>query len=191
MLNVVLFGPPGSGKGTQSEGIIKKYGLAHISTGDILRHEIKEGTELGKTAAEYINRGELVPDALIIEMLENKIDSLANPNGVIFDGFPRTVEQAKALKMMLSGRGQVVDVMINLEVDQEELIARLLKRGETSGRSDDNLETIQKRINVYECQTAPVIDFYKAEGSYRGICGTGTIEEIFERISEALDPCLA
>lgn len=191
MLNVVLFGPPGSGKGTQSEGIINKYRLAHISTGDILRHEIKTGTELGKTASEYINRGELVPDALIIEMLENKIDSLANPNGVIFDGFPRTVAQATALKEMLSGRGQVVDIMINLEVDQEELIARLLKRGETSGRSDDNLETIQKRINVYECQTAPVIDFYKAEGSYRGICGTGTIEEIFERISEALDPCLA
>jgi adenylate kinase len=187
MLNVVIFGPPGSGKGTQSEKIIEKYGLAHISTGDILRQEIKNGSDLGKTAKSFIDKGELVPDSTIIGMLEKKIESLSSSNGVIFDGFPRTVDQAAALKKMLSNRGEDVNVMLNLEVNREELIDRLLKRGELSGRSDDNLETIEKRINVYNQQTAPVIDFYKAEGSYRSIKGTGDIEEIFERICEAIN----
>ena len=172
MLNIVIFGPPGSGKGTQSEAIIEKYGLSHISTGEILRAEIKAGSDIGIIAASYIDRGN-------------------NSVGVIFDGFPRTVAQARALKEMLARRNQTIEVMLNLEVNKEELIARLLKRGETSGRSDDNLETITKRIEVYERDTAPVIDFYKAEGLYRGVCGVGSVDRIFERISEALDICIA
>ena len=191
MLNVVIFGPPGSGKGTQSEQIIDYFGLGHISTGDILRAEIKEGTELGKIAASFIDRGELVPDSTIIGMLENKLNFLNSSKGVIFDGFPRTVAQAQALKEMLAKRGERIDVMLNLEVERQELIARLLKRGETSGRSDDNLETIEKRIAVYEAQTAPVMDFYKAEGSYHGIQGVGSVAEIFERIKEAISACAA
>lgn len=191
MLNVVIFGPPGSGKGTQSEQIIDYFGLGHISTGDILRAEIKEGTELGKIAASFIDRGELVPDSAIIGMLENKLNTLKSSKGVIFDGFPRTVAQAQALKEMLAKRGESIDVMLNLEVERQELIARLLKRGETSGRSDDNLETIEKRIAVYEAQTAPVMDFYKAEGSYHGIQGVGSVAEIFERIKEAISACAA
>ena len=191
MLNVVIFGPPGSGKGTQSEQIIDYFGLGHISTGDILRAEIKEGTELGKIAASFIDRGELVPDSTIIGMLENKLNTLKSSKGVIFDGFPRTVAQAQALKEMLAKRGERIDVMLNLEVERQELIARLLKRGETSGRSDDNLETIEKRIAVYEAQTAPVMDFYKAEGSYHGIQGVGSVAEIFERIKEAISACAA
>lgn len=191
MLNVVIFGPPGSGKGTQSEQIIDYFGLGHISTGEILRAEIKADTELGKIAASFIDRGELVPDATIIGMLENKLNFLNSSKGVIFDGFPRTVAQAQALKEMLAKRGERIDVMLNLEVERQELIARLLKRGETSGRSDDNLETIEKRIAVYEAQTAPVMDFYKAEGSYHGIQGVGSVAEIFERIKEAISACAA
>lgn len=191
MLNVVIFGPPGSGKGTQSEQIIDYFELGHISTGEILRAEIKADTELGKIAASFIDRGELVPDATIIGMLENKLNFLNSSKGVIFDGFPRTVAQAQALKEMLAKRGERIDVMLNLEVERQELIARLLKRGETSGRSDDNLETIEKRIAVYEAQTAPVMDFYKAEGSYHGIQGVGSVAEIFERIKEAISACAA
>ncbi|MGQ1945847.1 adenylate kinase [Geofilum sp. OHC36d9] len=187
MLNVIIFGPPGSGKGTQSEKIIAKFGLAHISTGDILRAEIKAESKLGKEAAQFINRGELVPDATIIGMLENKLNGLTDAKGVIFDGFPRTVAQAEALKEMLQKRGEDISVMLNLEVNREELISRLLKRGETSGRSDDNLETIEKRIKVYEEQTSPVIGFYKTEGTYKGIKGVGTIDEIFDRISNAIE----
>src|SRR5690554_931220 len=191
MINVVIFGPPGSGKGTQSEQIIDYFELGHISTGEILRAEIKADTELGKIAASFIDRGELVPDATIIGMLENKLNFLNSSKGVIFDGFPRTVAQAQALKEMLAKRGERIDVMLNLEVERQELIARLLKRGETSGRSDDNLETIEKRIAVYEAQTAPVMDFYKAEGSYHGIQGVGSVAEIFERIKEAISACAA
>lgn len=187
MLNVVIFGPPGSGKGTQSENIIKKYGLAHISTGDILRKEITENTQLGVLAKSYIDKGELVPDDVIIDMLDNKLDKLGKVAGVIFDGFPRTVDQAIALKNMLASYKTDVSVMVNLEVPKQELIDRLLLRGETSGRSDDNLETIEKRINVYEQQTKPVIEYYKQEKKYASIEGVGSIEEIFNRISTAID----
>ncbi|PWD99377.1 adenylate kinase [Marinilabilia rubra] len=187
MLNIVIFGPPGSGKGTQSEKIIEKYGLAHISTGEILRKEIKEGSDLGKIAQSFIDKGELIPDVTIIEILEKKLESLSNTKGVIFDGFPRTVDQAVALKKVLQKHGENVDIMLNLEVDREELIQRLLKRGKVSGRSDDNLETIQKRIRVYEERTCPVIEFYKKEGTYAPIRGVGEIDEIFQRISEAID----
>jgi adenylate kinase len=187
MLHVVIFGPPGSGKGTQSERIIEKFGLAHISTGDILRQEIKNESELGRQAKAIIDRGELVPDNTIIGMLEKKMKSLTDAKGVIFDGFPRTVEQAKALKQMLMKRSEDVDVMLNLEVTREELIDRLLKRGQLSGRTDDNLETIEKRINVYEQQTSPVIDFYKNEGTYRPFEGAGDIDAIFIRIRDAIN----
>ncbi len=187
MLNIVIFGPPGSGKGTQSEKITEKYGLAHISTGDILRQEIKDQSELGKIAKSYIDKGELVPDEIIINMLDKKLESLKDSNGVIFDGFPRTVPQASALKKMLKKKGQDVNIMLNLEVNREELIDRLIKRGELSGRSDDNPETIEKRINVYDQQTAPVIDFYKQEGTFHAIEGVGGIDNIFARICKAID----
>jgi adenylate kinase len=187
MLNLVIFGPPGSGKGTQSEKIINRYDLAHISTGDILRKEINDGSDLGNTAKSFIDKGELVPDETIIGMLEKKLESLTNAKGVIFDGFPRTVDQAAALKKMLQKRGDDVQIMLNLEVDRQELIDRLLKRGEVSGRSDDNLETIEKRISVYEQQTAPVIDFYKKENTYQPIKGVGDIDDIFKHITDAID----
>lgn len=187
MLNIVIFGPPGSGKGTQSEKIIEKYGLGHISTGDVLRKEMSDGTELGKEAKGFIEKGELVPDAVIIGMLASTLDGLGETSGVIFDGFPRTTAQASALKEMLQERGTDVSVMLSLEVPKEELIDRLLLRGKTSGRSDDNLETITKRIEVYNEQTAPVIDFYKGEDSHVSIEGVGDIDEIFGRISSAVD----
>ncbi len=187
MLNIVIFGAPGSGKGTQSELIIKEYGLDHISTGDVLRGEIKAGTELGRTAAGYIEKGQLVPDELIIDMLANVLDSKKNSKGVIFDGFPRTIPQAKALKAMLNERGTDVTVMLNLEVAEEELINRLLERGKVSGRSDDNLETIKSRLEVYHTQTAPLAEYYMQEGKHVAVKGMGTIEEIFNCIKEAVE----
>lgn len=179
MKYLVLFGPPGSGKGTQSENIIEKYAYGHISTGDVLRAEMANNTELGKVAKDFIEKGQLVPDSLIIDMLAKTLDGFTEANGIIFDGFPRTTAQAVALKEMLKARGGDVSVMLNLIVKEEELVQRLLKRGETSGRSDDNMETIQKRIDTYNSQTAPVIDFYKSEGKLANIEGVGTIEGIF------------
>ncbi|MDR1914575.1 MAG: adenylate kinase [Clostridiales bacterium] len=189
MLNVVIFGAPGSGKGTQSELIMKEFGLDHISTGEVLRSEIKNETDLGKIAAGYIDKGQLVPDALIIDILSCVLDSKQNAKGVIFDGFPRTIPQAQALKKMLNERGTDVAVMLNLEVEENELIDRLLARGKLSGRSDDNLETIQLRLDVYHSQTAPLIVHYKQEGKYRSIKGTGTIEYIFEQIKNIIATC--
>ncbi len=186
MLNIVLFGAPGSGKGTQSELIIAEYGLQHLSTGDILRKEMTEQSEVGKSAKGYIDAGQLVPDEVIIKMLEKQID-LKGSKGVIFDGFPRTVAQAKALKKMLNDLGTDVSVMLSLNVEEQALIDRLLKRGEISGRSDDNLETIQKRINVYKEQTLPVADYYKSEGKLVDIEGNGTVEATFELIKNAIN----
>jgi adenylate kinase len=188
MLNVVIFGAPGSGKGTQSELIIKKYGLFHISTGDVLRGEMKNDTPLGRTAKEYIEKGQLVPDSLIIEMLAGVLDS--NPQtkeGVIFDGFPRTIPQAEALNAMLAERGTAVSIVVGLDVEEAELIDRLLKRGQVSGRSDDNLETIKSGLDVYHNQTSPLKAFYINEGKYADIHGMGTVEEIFGRIEKAID----
>jgi len=187
MKYLVLFGPPGSGKGTQSENIIEKYGFGHISTGDVLRAEMTNETELGKIAKDYIEKGQLVPDSLIIDMLAKTLDGFHKTNGIIFDGFPRTTAQAVALKEMLKTRGGDVNVMINLIVNEKELLTRLLKRGQTSGRSDDNLETIQKRIDTYNSQTAPVIDYYKGEGKLTNIEGIGTVFGIFEKICERID----
>ena len=182
MLNVVIFGAPGSGKGTQSELIIKKYGLFHISTGDVLRSEMKNGTELGNTAKGYIEKGQLVPDALIIDMLANVLDSNAEAKkGVIFDGFPRTIPQAEALNAMLKERGTEVSIVVGLDVEESELIDRLLKRGQISGRSDDNYETIKSRLDVYNNQTAPLKEFYIKEGKYADIKGMGHGVEIFVR----------
>ncbi len=191
MLNVVIFGAPGSGKGTQSEKIIKEFGLEHISTGDVLRDEIKNETELGKIAKEYIEKGQLVPDELMVDMLAKTLDSKANSKGVIFDGFPRTIPQAVALKKMLNERGTDVTVMLNLHVEEDELIKRLLERGKVSGRSDDNLETIQSRLDVYHKQTAPLADYYIKEGKHQAIQGTGSIDDIFNRIKNSIHACIA
>ena len=187
MLNIVIFGAPGSGKGTQSERIVEKYGINHISTGDVLRAEIKNGTELGKTAKGYIDQGQLIPDELMIDILASVFDSFKDSKGVIFDGFPRTIAQAEALKKMLAERGQDVSVMVDLEVPEDELMVRLIKRGKDSGRADDNEETIKKRLHVYHSQTAPLIDWYKNEKIYQHINGLGTMEGIFAEICEAID----
>ena len=187
MLNIVIFGAPGSGKGTQSERIVEKFGINHISTGDVLRAEIKKGTELGKTAKGYIDQGQLLPDELIIDILASTLDSFKESKGVIFDGFPRTIAQAEALKKMLAERGQEVSVMLDLDVPEEELMTRLIKRGQESGRADDNEETIKKRLVVYHSQTAPLIDWYKNEGKYQHIHGMGTMDAIFADIVAAVE----
>jgi len=187
MLNIVIFGAPGSGKGTQSDRIVNKYGLDHISTGDVLRAEIKNGTELGKTAKEYIAQGQLIPDELMVSILASVFDSFKNSKGVIFDGFPRTIAQADALKVMLKERCTAIDVMLDLEVPEDELLTRLIKRGQESGRADDNEETIKKRLLVYHSQTAPLIDWYKKEGCYRHINGLGTMDNIFDEICAEID----
>lgn len=187
MLNIVIFGAPGSGKGTQSERIVEKYGINHISTGDVLRAEIKNGTELGKTAKSYIDQGQLIPDALMIDILASVFDSFEDSKGVIFDGFPRTIAQAEALKNMLAERNQEVSVMLDLEVPEDELMTRLIKRGQESGRADDNEETIKKRLVVYHSQTSPLIDWYKKEGKYHHINGLGTMDGIFADICKGID----
>ena len=187
MLNVVIFGAPGSGKGTQSERIVEKFGINHISTGDVLRAEIKNGTEVGKTAKGYIDQGQLIPDELMIDILASVFDSFKDSKGVIFDGFPRTIAQAGALKQMLADRGQAVSVMLDLDVPEEELMTRLIKRGQESGRADDNEETIKKRLLVYHSQTAPLIDWYKNEGVYKHIQGLGTMDGIFADICKAIE----
>ena len=187
MLNIVIFGAPGSGKGTQSERIVEKYGINHISTGDVLRAEIKNGTELGTTAKGYIDQGQLIPDALMIDILASVFDSFEDSKGVIFDGFPRTIAQAEALKKMLEERGQGVSIMLDLDVPEDELMTRLIKRGQDSGRADDNEETIKKRLHVYHSQTSPLIDWYKKEGQYQHINGLGSMDTIFAEISTAID----
>jgi len=187
MLNIVLFGPPGSGKGTQSEKLIEKYKLVHISTGDLLRAEKAAETELGLQAKAIMDKGELVPDEIVIGMIRNKLEEHKDGPGFIFDGFPRTVAQARALRTALTDYDERVTFMITLNVPQEELIDRLLKRGEQTGRSDDNLETIKNRIEVYEQQTAPVIYYYEKMHKYHPVEGLGSIEEIFKRITDVID----
>ena len=188
MKNIVIFGAPGSGKGTQSDMLIEHYGLGHISTGDVLRNEIKKGTELGKTAQSYIDGGNLIPDELMVSILANVYDSYGRGHkGVIFDGFPRTIPQAEALKKMLDERGDRVAAMIELDVPEDELMHRLIKRGQESGRADDNEETIKKRLVVYHSQTQPLIDWYKQEGLHHHINGLGTLERIFSDIKKVID----
>ncbi|MFV0390646.1 MAG: adenylate kinase [Paludibacteraceae bacterium] len=192
MLNIIICGAPGSGKGTQSNLLITKYNLQHISTGDLLRKEIADGTELGKYANTFILNGKLVPDETIIEIIAHKLDNLdQNTVGVALDGFPRTIAQAEALEALFKERGEETDILLDLQVEEQELIDRLLLRGKTSGRSDDNLETAQKRLEVYNNQTKPVTDFYQNIGKYVGIHGMGTIDEIFGRIVNAVDDVIA
>ncbi|KGL48344.1 adenylate kinase [Porphyromonas gulae] len=187
MLNVLIFGAPGSGKGTQSEELIRRYGFRHISTGELLRAEIKAQTELGQAAAGYINEGHLVPDSLIVDMMEKLISTLAGAEGIIFDGFPRTIPQAEAMETMLARHGWKVDIVLNLQVPEEMLIERLLNRGKISGRSDDNIDTIRRRLEVYADETAPLVDFYTRKNVLHNVVGTGTIEEIALRISPIVD----
>jgi adenylate kinase len=188
MLNVVLFGPPGAGKGTQSEILLQRYGLVHLSTGDIFRYNIKNATALGQQAKAFMDKGELVPDSLTISMLESEVVKHDHPKGFIFDGFPRTSAQAEALDSFLAGRGTGITCMLALEVGEEELIKRLLNRASTSGRADDADESIvRNRIAVYNRETAPVAGYYQALGKYRGVAGVGTVEEITSRLCAELD----
>ena len=188
MKNIVIFGAPGSGKGTQSDLLIRKYGLGHISTGDVLRNEIKNETELGKTAKAYIDKGQLIPDELMVNILASVYDSFGKEHeGVIFDGFPRTIPQAEALKKMLDERGHKIAAMIELDVPENELMVRLVKRGKESGRSDDNADTIKKRLTVYHNQTAPLSEWYEKEGLRHHINGLGALERIFGDICNVID----
>ena len=188
MLNLVLFGAPGSGKGTQSAKLIDRYGLYHISTGEVLRDHIARKTPLGITAEKYITKGHLIPDELIIELLENVIDEQAqDAKGIVFDGFPRTIAQAEALEKILADRGSKLEAVVGLEVEEEELIDRLLKRGQETGRADDNMETIKNRLDVYQNQTHPLKEYYSAKGQYLPIKGTGTVEEIFHTIVDGIE----
>lgn len=188
MLNIVLFGPPGAGKGTQSEKLIEKYGLTHLSTGDLFRKHLGEGTELGKLARKYMDEGHLVPDEVVISMVEDKISSTQGSKGFIFDGFPRTTAQAEALDQMLSGNAMKIDGMIALDVPQDVLKERIKERGKTSGRADDQDEDkINTRIKVYLDETLPVAKYYENQGKYKSINGVGAIDEIFGAISEVMD----
>lgn len=188
-MNIVIFGAPGSGKGTQSERLIKEYGLHHISTGELLRDHIARGTEIGKVADSYISQGNLIPYELMLELLEHEIDtnSQKTSKGIIFDGFPRTVPQADALKALLARRGSGIHAVVGLEVADDELVDRLVKRGLESGRSDDNIDTIRKRLEVYHRQTSPLREYYVSEGKYCPIEGAGDVEKIFGDIKRAVD----
>lgn len=188
MLNIVLFGPPGAGKGTQSERLKEKYELVHLSTGDIFRANIKGETELGKLAKSYIDKGQLVPDEVTIGLLGSELDKHKGANGFIFDGFPRTTAQAEALDSLMTEHATSIHMMLALDVPEEELKQRLLKRAETSGRADDaNLEVIQNRIDVYKAETAPVKEFYSAQGKFSKIDGLGSIEDITDRLFSTID----
>jgi adenylate kinase len=187
MLNIVLFGPPGAGKGTQSENLINKYGLVHLSTGDILRSEISRGTSLGKKAKEIMDRGELVGDDIVIGMIESKLDENPKAKGFIFDGFPRTSAQAIALDDLLQKKGTGISGMLALEVDDEELVKRLLLRGQDSGRPDDkNEEVIRRRIEEYNNKTLPLKKYYSEQGKFHSINGIGSIDEIFKALVDRI-----
>ncbi|MEO7213409.1 adenylate kinase [Mucilaginibacter sp.] len=188
MLNLVLFGPPGAGKGTQSQNLIEKYGLIHLSTGDLLRGEITQGTTLGLEAKKLMDEGLLVPDAVVIGMISNKLDANKEAKGFIFDGFPRTVAQAEALDSLLESKSSAISGMIALQVNDEELEQRLLLRGKDSGRPDDaNPEIIRKRIKEYNDKTAPVAGYYLEQNKFTAINGIGSIPEIFESITKVVD----
>lgn len=183
---VIFIGPPGAGKGTQAKKIVEKYHIPQISTGDILREEVKKGSSLGKKVQEYIDKGELVPDDIIIAIIKERIQKEDAKGGFLLDGFPRTIEQAKALEKMLEEMGKKLDGVLFLDVSEEELIKRLLKRAEIEGRSDDNLETIKERLRVYKEKTVPILDFYREKNLLQEIPGEGSIEEVWERVDRVL-----
>jgi len=189
MKNIIIFGAPGSGKGTYSDEIVKKYGMGHISTGDVLRAEIKNNTELGKIAQGYISNGQLIPDELMIDILAKTYDAQPAGKGVIFDGFPRTIAQAEALKKMLAERGHEMGMMIELIVEEDVLMARLLNRAKEQGRADDNEETIKKRFDVYRNQTAPLADWFEKEGMRNAFAwaDTPSKEGMLEAIYKVID----
>ena len=188
MLNLILFGPPGSGKGTQSEKLIAKYGLKHLSTGDLLRTEISQKTALGLEAKSIMDKGQLVPDEVVIGMISSALDTNSAAKGFLFDGFPRTSAQAEALDKLLELKGTSINTMLAMQVSEEELVTRLLKRGVTSGRSDDNNEAvIRARIAEYNNKTAAVADYYKKFDKVVNVKGEGGIEEIFEGLCKEID----
>lgn len=188
MLNIILFGPPGAGKGTQSEKIIGKYGLTHISTGDLFRKHLSEGTPLGKEAQRYMDQGNLVPDKVVIGMVDQFLKEHQDAEGFLFDGFPRTVAQAQALDALMEQKDMHIAVMIALEVDHQELVKRLQLRGETSGRSDDqHIDKIENRIQVYHRETLPVATYYEKQDKLEKVNGVGSIEEIFSSISNVIE----
>lgn len=191
MLNFLIFGPPGSGKGTQSVQLAEKYNLLHLSTGDMLRAEISSGTELGNRVKGLMEKGELVPDEVVIEMIAVKIDSEKRRAGFLYDGFPRTVDQAVALEKMLEGKDMKVNAMLALNVEHDELVKRLLGRGALSGRSDDlDMKVIENRIEVYRSKTEPLADYFRRKNLYREVDGMGTIQDIFERLCTAIEKSL-
>ena len=188
MFNLVLFGPPGAGKGTQAEKLIEKYGFNHISTGEVIREQIRKGTELGRSVQSYIEKGQLAPDGLVIDIIADYVAKHKDAKGNIFDGFPRTTVQAKAFDEIMEKNGTPVSVMLSLEVPDEELVKRLLLRGKESGRADDSNEgVIRERIDVYKAQTAVVADHYKPQGKHRAVNGLGTIDEIFGRLCQEIE----
>ncbi len=188
MLNIILFGPPGAGKGTQSTKLIGKYGLTHLSTGDVFRYNIKNETKLGVLAKTFIDQGELVPNELTNNMVKDFLERNANENGFIFDGYPRTIAQGKSLDKVLSEMGTSVNMMLALEVEEDELVKRLLERGKTSGRVDDqNEDTIRNRFRVYLEETSPLVAYYAEQGKYMGVHGMGTVDAIFDRLCDAIE----
>ncbi len=192
MFNLILFGPPGSGKGTQSDRLVEKYGLIHLSTGNLLREEIANKTPLGKEAKKFIDHGQLVPDDVVIAMVGSFFDKHKNANGFLFDGFPRTVAQAQALDKLLSFKKTDIAIVLALDVTEDELINRLLNRGKTSGRSDDSDETvIKKRFSVYTNETSPVADYYKKAKKFKTIQGEGSVDEINAALRQAIDKAMA
>lgn len=188
MIHLILFGPPGSGKGTQAESLVDHYGLTHISTGDLFRYEMSNNTPLGQKAKEYMAAGELVPDEVTIGMLRNKVNSVSETKGFIFDGFPRTVAQAEALDKFLAEKGEEITGLVALDVHEEEIVQRILLRGKTSGRPDDNDPSIiRNRIEVYKSETTPVSDHYHRIGKAHTVQGIGSLDEIFQRLTGVID----
>jgi adenylate kinase len=187
MFNLVLFGPPGSGKGTQASRIAEKFNLAHISTGEIFRREIRNETELGLRVKHIIEKGELVPDSLLIDILRSALETDTKPGGVVFDGFPRTLQQAADLDILMIELGQKVNLVLALEVNEEEIVKRLLKRAQAEGRKDDTEDVIRNRMSVYHSQTAPLIAYYSKQGKYLSVNGIGSIDEIFQGICKVVE----